>query len=79
MISWKRPLYIWDDIGQKVLVGLTFAETCEFEFLDAQPPVDEQGNLLRWELEEESFPANQARWLELYKKHRKACELGGHH
>jgi hypothetical protein len=27
--------------GQQVLTGLTFAETREFELLDAEPPVDE--------------------------------------
>jgi hypothetical protein len=27
------------------LIGLTFAETREFELLDAEPPVDERGNL----------------------------------
>jgi hypothetical protein len=74
VISWKRPSYTQDHLGRKVLIGLTFAETREFEILDAQPPVDENGDLLRWEIDEQSFPPNQARWLELYKKHRQACE-----
>jgi hypothetical protein len=70
----KRRSHTRDTFGRKVLIGLTFAETREFEILDAQPPVDEDGNLLRWEIEEQSFPSNHARWLELYKKHREACE-----
>jgi hypothetical protein len=40
---------------QEVLVGLTFAETREFELLDAEPTVDEHGNLLRWETDESYF------------------------
>jgi hypothetical protein len=64
--------YSRDVVGRTVLIGLTPAETREFELLDAEPPVDEDGQLLRWELEEQSFPPNQARWLELYKKHQRA-------
>jgi hypothetical protein len=66
--------YSRDFLGRQVLTGLTFAETLEFELLDAEAPVDEHGNLLRWETDEKSFPSNQARWLELYKKHRAACK-----
>jgi hypothetical protein len=62
-----------DIFGRRVLTGLTHAETNEFEALDAEPPVDERGHPLAWETEENSFPQNQARWLELYKKHRAAC------
>ena len=67
-----------DILGRKVLVGLTYAETCEFELLDAVPPTDEQSRALSWEIEESSFPPNQARWLELYKKHKAACDLHDH-
>jgi hypothetical protein len=69
---WRR--YSCDSFGRRVLTGLTFAETCEFVLLDEEPPVDERGNLLQWEIDDNSFPPNQARWLELYKKHRAACE-----
>jgi hypothetical protein len=62
-----------DFLAQQVLTGLTFAETREFELLDAEPPIDEHGHLLRWEIDDKSFPPNQTRWLELYKKHRAAC------
>ena len=61
------------------MLGLTFAETREFELLDAEPPVDEQGHLLAWETDEDSFPPNQARWLELYRKHREACVRQDYH
>jgi hypothetical protein len=62
-----------DIFGRRVLIGLTYAETHEFELLDAEPPVDQHGRLLHWEAEEKSFPPGQARWLELYKKHQAAC------
>ena len=67
-----------DIFGRKVLVGLTYAETCEFELLDAVPPTDEHSRALSWEIEESSFPPNQARWLELYKKHKAACDRLDH-
>ena len=65
--------YNRDIFGRRVLTGLTHSETNEFEALDTEPPVDERGHLLAWETEENSFPKNQSRWLELYKKHRAAC------
>jgi hypothetical protein len=68
-----RPSHTRDSFGRRVLIGLTFFETSEFELLDAEPPIDEHGHILRWETDDESFPPNQARWLELYKKHRAAC------
>jgi hypothetical protein len=64
--------YPRDRFGEHVLAGLTAAETREFELLDAKTPVDEHGRLLRWEISEDEFPPNQARWLELYKKHKAA-------
>ena len=64
--------YGQDIFGRKVLVGLTYAETQEFELLDAMPPVDEHGRILEWEANEDSFPSNQVRWLELYKRHQAA-------
>ena len=64
--------YTTDCSGEPTLAGLTFAETREFELLDAEPPVDERGRLLEWEISEDDFPPKQARWLELYKKHEAA-------
>lgn len=61
-----------DRFGEPTLAGPTAAETREFELLDAEPPVDERGCLLDWEISEDEFPPNQARWLELYKKHKAA-------
>ena len=58
--------YGHDVFGRKVLVGLTYAETQEFELLDAAPLVDEYGRMLEWG-NEDSLPPNHARWLELYK------------
>jgi hypothetical protein len=71
-----QPLYSRDILGRRILTGLTFSETREFERLDAEPPV-EHGHILRWEIDDDSFPPNQARWLELYKKHRAACIVLG--
>jgi hypothetical protein len=62
-----------DIFGRRILIGLTYAETHEFESLDAEPPVDEHGQLLRWEIEDKAFPPGQARWLELYRRHQAAC------
>ena len=64
--------YGQDIFGRKVLVGLTCAETHEFEMLDAAPPIDEHGRILDLETDEDSFPPSQTRWLELYKKHQAA-------
>jgi hypothetical protein len=72
-LDW-RNLYRRDIFGQRVLIGLSFSETNEFERLEAEPPVDEHGDILGWEIDEQSFPPNQARWLELYKKHQAACD-----
>jgi hypothetical protein len=68
-----KEIYSRDAEGRPSLVGLTFEETVEFLILDAEPPVDENGKVLRWEADEASFPNNQKRWLELYQKHRTAC------
>ena len=68
-----RCSYRRDVFGRKVLIGLTYAETHEFETLDGETPLDEHGNLLGWETDDKSFPPNQARWLELYRKHQTAC------
>jgi len=64
--------YTTNCFGEPTLAGLTAAETREFELLDEEPPVDERGRLLEWEISEDEFPPNQARWLELYKKHKAA-------
>jgi hypothetical protein len=57
--------YIVDGAGQRVLVGLTIAETIEFETLDnpdTRPGPDRRFDQIR--------PGQ--RWLELYAKHERA-------
>jgi hypothetical protein len=49
-----------DCFGNRVRVGLTYAETIEFERLDALEPLDGQGN------------RSEDRWFELYRKHEAA-------
>ena len=51
--------------GWRVLVGLTFQETLEFEALDALPTGHEA-----WR--EQATDARQQRWAELYAKHETA-------
>jgi hypothetical protein len=68
-----RSSHARDIFGRRVLIGLSYAETHEFETLDAEPPLDQHGQPLRWETDDRSFPPGQARWLELYKKHQLAC------
>jgi hypothetical protein len=60
-------------MGRRVLVGLSFAETEEFEKLDVCLPYD--GKPIG------AFPNSivplkplEIRWLELYRKHRAAFE-----
>ena len=62
-----------DIFSRQALIGLTFAETREFELFGAESPVHERGRILRWETDVMSLPPNQTRWLELYKMHQAAC------
>lgn len=48
--------YTLDRLGRRVLVGLTFEETTEFELLEAQLPMYQA----------------ELRWLELFNKHEHA-------
>ena len=64
--------YFVDAGGRRVLIGLTFEETFEFERLDSQPvdgQADDQiargGNVL-WPV------VGEQRWQELYAKHEGA-------
>ena len=69
--------YCHDTFGRLVLLGLTYAETKEFEKLDARPAVDKDGNHLPFPNEGASSSNIDQRWLELYEKHRAAYEQGG--
>ena len=52
--------YSRDIFGRHILVGLTYAETHEFELLDAAPPMDEHGQLLPWETDDKSSSVKNA-------------------
>jgi hypothetical protein len=61
-----------DAFGNRVRVGLTFAETLEFERLDALEPLDGEGNPLPWDCQSEAVRRSEDRWFELYRKHEDA-------
>jgi hypothetical protein len=61
-----------DAFGNRVRVGLTYAETLEFERLDALEPVDNQGNPLPWDVQSDAVRRSEDRWFELYRKHEAA-------
>lgn len=58
-------------MGRRILVGLSFEETTEFELLDVSLPHDHKpvGTSAMVPLEQAEI-----RWLELYRKHRAAFE-----
>ncbi len=53
------------------LDGLSIEETAEFEWLDALPPIDDNGKLA-WVFEGEPITFREKRWLELYTKQTQA-------
>src|SRR3954451_16106924 len=59
-----------DDHGRRVLVGLTAAETREFETLDALSPSG--GGRIGWTFGGEPTTGPEKRWLELYNRHAEA-------
>jgi hypothetical protein len=64
--------YHLDNNGRRVLVGLTSAETREFETLDALAPSDSSGDRLAWTFGGEPTTGREKRWLQLYTKHDEA-------
>jgi hypothetical protein len=64
--------YNIDENGRRVLVGLTSAETQEFETLDSLPPSDSSGNRIAWTFGGEPTTDREKRWLELYTRHDEA-------
>lgn len=62
-----------DAFGNRVRIGLTFAETIEFDYLDAREPVDQHGNPLAWDVQNDMTRRLEDRWFELYRKHETAC------
>jgi hypothetical protein len=61
-----------DAFGNRVRIGLTFAETVEFDALNAQEPQDSAGAPLPWFSQNESIQRREDRWFELYRKHEAA-------
>lgn len=61
-----------DTFGNRVRVGLTFAETREFERLDALEPLDTEGNPMPWDIQSDAVRHAEDRWFELYRKHEAA-------
>ena len=65
--------YFVDEVGRRVLIGLTREETIEFERLDGQPALYRQGKPAAHN--EPAAPNGawvadgEERWLELYAKH----------
>jgi hypothetical protein len=64
--------YTIDENGRHVLVGLTSAETREFETLDSLPPSDSSGNRISWTFGGGPTTNRERRWLELYTRHDEA-------
>ena len=65
--------YDYDKFGSRIRVGLTFAETCEFEKTDASPPMNKNDALvLPWETDWHSLADIEIRWRDLYEKHLRA-------
>lgn len=64
--------YRLDNNGRRVLVGLTVAETREFETLDLLSPSDDNGNRIAWTFGGEPTTGREKRWLTLYARHDEA-------
>ncbi|MBR0697954.1 hypothetical protein [Bradyrhizobium lablabi] len=63
--------YFIDNDGRRVLIGLTFEETFEFERLDHPLVLHEDGHVL-WDASGRPASKPAQRWLELYRKHDRA-------
>lgn len=74
MTNDNQPFHTFalDAFGNRVRVGLTYAETLEFEQLDTAEPLDHQGNPLPWDAQNEAMRRSEDRWFELYRKHEAA-------
>jgi hypothetical protein len=59
-----------DENGRRVLIGLTSAETREFETLDSISPSD--GDRVAWTFDGVPTTSREKRWLQLYTKHDEA-------
>jgi hypothetical protein len=61
--------YHIDENGRRVLVGLTSAETREFETLDSLSPSDGGSDRIAWTFGGDPTTGRERRWLQLYTKH----------
>jgi hypothetical protein len=61
-----RRYFIED--GRHVLIGLSPAETSEFELLEARAPLNADGTIA-WEFEGAPQSDEERKWLLLYEKH----------
>ena len=64
--------YTLDRNGRRVLVGLTPAETHEFETLDSLSPSDDGGDRIAWTFGGGPTTSREKRWLQLYTRHEEA-------
>lgn len=65
--------YFVDEVGRRVLIGLTLEETSEFERLDVEPDYD---RAMEARIEHGSHAlAGERRWRELYAKHEGAWRV----
>ena len=62
-----------DSNGRRVLIGLTSAETREFETLDSLSPAD--GDRVAWTFDGVPTTSREKRWLQLYTKHDEAWKI----
>jgi hypothetical protein len=65
-----RERCVVDTQGQRALIGLSAAETREFQALDSQSPSD--GEEIGWTFGGEPTTRREKRWLELYTRHNEA-------
>lgn len=61
-----------DAFGNRVRIGLSYAETLEFERLDACEPVDADGHPIPWHAQSRTVREAEDRWFELYRQHEDA-------
>jgi hypothetical protein len=64
--------YFVDNDGRRVLIGLTFEETFEFEKLDHLPALHDGDGHVLWDASGLAATKQAERWLELYRKHDRA-------
>jgi hypothetical protein len=61
--------YFVDGRDRRVLIGLTFEETSEFEKLDNPTALNQRGELMACDDSVEPETTREKRWRELYAKH----------